>query len=584
MTRPIRMRGIPGSPGIAIARSRLVDRRRIRVPRIRIEQDAVEYQRGRLMEAVTEARQQVENAVQAILDAGSEQGDHALILQAHLLMLDDKLMIDGTLKMISEKLINAEWALQRKIEEVGQMLANLGDEYLSERSQDVEFVGNRVLRNLLGHVTEILECEGPIKPCIIISPNLSPAETAQMLTGPVLGFATEEGTLTSHTAIMAQALGIPAVVGVERLTDRLEPDDMVIIDGLDGIVIIRPDDDLIRSYTEKAARYAVVETRMRSTRDQPAVTTDGVDIQLLGNIEFPSEAALAQDFGAVGIGLYRTEFLFMDREAPLDEEEQYRTYLSVVRAMAPKPVVFRTFDLGTDKMPGDRRSKEKNPALGLRAIRFGLQNRSMFKTQLRALLRASEYGNLSIMFPMISGLSELRQTNALLGEARAEIGDISLDAVKVGCMIELPSAVFVADLLAKEVDFFSIGTNDLIQYSLAIDRDNDHVAYLYTPYHPSVLRAIKMVIDAGNEADIPVSMCGSAAAQSIMSPILVGMGFRSLSMSPTSIPYIKTTIRSFSVAEAKDLASRVLAMETAVEIEDLARSFIGDRADPDFSA
>ncbi len=582
MTRPIRMRGIPASPGIAIARSRVVDRRHIRVPRIRIEQGDVKHERDRLMEAVTESRAQVEKAVQAILDNGGGQGEHSLILQAHLLMLDDKLLVDGTLEMISEKLINAEWALQRKMEEVGQMLANLGDKYLSERSQDVEFVGNRVLRNLLGHVTEILESEEPTSPCIIISSNLSPAETAQMVAGPVLAFATEEGTLTSHTAIMAQALGIPAVVGVERLTDHLEAGDMVIIDGLDGIVIIRPDDNLIRSYTEKAARYAEVETRMRSTREQPAVTTDGVDIQLMCNIELPGEAALALDYGAVGIGLYRTEFLFMDRAEPLGEEEQYRTYLAVMKTMAPRPVVFRTFDLGADKMPGDLRSREKNPALGLRAIRYGLRNRSMFKTQLRALLRTSKYGDLSIMFPMVSGLSELRQTNALLHEARAEVGDIAPDAVKIGCMIELPSAVFVADLLAREADFFSIGTNDLIQYSLAIDRGNDHVAYLYTPYHPSVLRAIKMVIDAGNKAGIPVSMCGSAAAQCAMAPILIGMGFRSLSMSPTSIPFVKATIRSFSVTEARSLASQVLALETSVEIEDTARSFIADRADPDF--
>ena len=398
-----------------------------------------------------------------------------------------------------------------------------------------------------------------------------------MVGGAVLAFATEEGTRTSHTAIMAQALGIPAVVGVERLTGHLESGDTVVIDGLDGTVIIRPDEAMLELYRQKRRDYSEVEVRMRSTRDEPAETSDGTRVELMSNIELPAEAALALDYGAEGVGLYRTEFLLLDRMAPPSEDEQLRTYRSVIKTVAPRRVVFRTFDLGADKMPGDLRAREKNPALGLRAIRMGLRNRGMFKTQLRALLRTAAGQELSIMFPMISGVSELRQVKALLEEARAEVGGETPSVLRVGCMVELPSAVFVADLLAREVDFFSIGTNDLIQYSLAIDRGNDHVSYLYTPYHPSVVRAIKAVVDAAAEAGIPVSMCGGAAAEPPMAPILVGIGLRSLSMAPGVLPFIKSAVRSFSLAEAEALVEEILDAATAIEVEDLARRFMVER-------
>ncbi len=579
MTRPVLLRGIPVSPGVAIAPCRVVDRQSIRVPRIRVDLVEVAHEQARLMNAVEEARAQLQSSLQAILDAGGGHGDHSLIIQAHLLMLDDDLLIDGASSLIAEKKINAEWALAQKIEEATQMLAGLGDAYLAERSQDVEFVGNRVLRCLLGHATEILDESAPDTPCIVISTFLSPAETAQMVSSTVLAFSTEEGTRTSHTAIMAQALGIPAVVGIERLTEHLEAGDTVIVDGLEGIVIIRPDRALVDRYEEKALQYAEVESQMRSTRDQPAVTRDGVNVDLMANIELPGETALAIDFGAEGLGLYRTEFLFLDRDAPPTEEEQLATYLSVIRTMKPRPVVFRTFDIGADKMPNGVHSREKNPALGLRAIRLGLNNRAVFKTHLRALLRASMEGNTRIMFPMISGVSELRQAKTLVNEVRKELGDEVGQDLQIGCMVELPSAVFIAEQLAREVDFFSIGTNDLIQYSLAIDRGNDHVAYLYTPFHPAVLRAVKMVIDAAHKCDIPVSMCGSAAAEPNMAPILLGMGLRSFSMAPTSIPFVKAAVRSIRADEAATLVESLMEMDTAVDIEDAAARFMRDKMD-----
>jgi phosphotransferase system enzyme I (PtsI) len=578
---PLRIKGIAASPGIAIGPARVVVRERLRIPKKRIEAGEVDHERKRLLDAVAQSRSQLQAAQRSVEEAGGGRGDHSLIIQAHLLMLDDEMLLDGASQLIEEQLIGAEWALQQKTVELSEALAALDDEYLRERVQDVNYVGDRILRNLLGAKTDLLgEGRQPTE-CILISTSLSPAETAQMLGCSTLGFATEEGTSTSHTAIMAQALGIPAVVGVDGLADHVNAEDNVIVDGLDGAVIIRPDQALIERYQERAERYSEREKRLRTARDQPAVTTDGIRIELLANIELPGEAPLALEYGAEGIGLYRTEFLFLDRSAPPDEDEQHRTYLTVVDTLAPRPVVFRTFDLGADKVPGIIDPPERNPALGLRAIRLGLANRPMFKTQLRAMLRAAQDadGDLRIMFPMISGVSELRQVRAVLEEAQRELGMALPETLKIGCMIELPSAVFAADLLAREVDFFSIGTNDLIQYSLAIDRGNDDVAYLYSPFHPSVLRAIKLVIEASDKAGIEVSLCGGAAADPAMVPLLVGLGLRSFSMAPASVPFVKAAVRSISGAEATDLAGRALKLATASAIEELMRSYIREKLD-----
>jgi phosphotransferase system enzyme I (PtsI) len=578
---PLRIKGIAASPGIAIGPARVVVRERLRIPKKRIEADEVEGERSRLTSAVVRSREQLESAKRVVTEAGGGRGDHALIIQAHLLMLEDELLIDGASELIEEQGIGAEWALQQKTEELRRSLDALDDEYLRERVQDVNFVSDRIMRNLLGASTNIIDNGQQPTECILISTTLSPAETAQMLGCATLGFAIEEGTSTSHTAIMAQALGIPAVVAVEGLADYVGATDIVIVDGLDGVVIIRPDEALISRYRERAARYAEREKRLRTTRDQPAETTDGLRVELLSNIELPGEAPLALEYGAEGIGLYRTEFLFLDRADPPDEDEQHQTYLTVVDTVAPRPVVFRTFDLGADKVPGVSDSPERNPALGLRAIRLGLQNRPLFKTQLRALLRAAQdaSGDLRIMFPMISGVSELRQVRAVLEEAQRELGMAVPETLKIGCMIELPSAVFAADLLAREVDFFSIGTNDLIQYSLAIDRGNDDVAYLYSPFHPSVLRAIRLVIEAGDRAGVSVSLCGGAAADPAMVPLLIGLGLKSFSMAPASVPFVKAAVRSISGAEATELASRALKLATAGSIEELARSYIRDKLD-----
>ncbi len=568
--------GIPASPGIAIAPARVIDRGKVRFPRRHIDQSEVELEVNRLMEAVVESRHQLIDARETVKEAiNAAEDNHTLIFDSHLLMLEDDALVTGAAILTREKLINAEWAVFEKIDEFRSAIAGLGNEFLRERADDVMFVGNRILRNLMGYTTQIIDVN--IGPCIIVSETLSPAETSEMIGSPVLGFITDTGTRTSHTAIMAQALGIPAVVGVELVTEQTGVRDTVIVDGNEGLVIIRPDDITLREYEAKAAKHASLEKKLLQSRDEPALTADGVRIRLLCNVEFPAEAAMSLDYGAEGIGLYRTEFLYLNRQTPPDENEQYESYKAVADVMGNRPVVIRTFDLGADKMVLGGISNEINPAMGLRAVRLGLKNREIFISHLRAILRAACHGQIQIMFPMISGVGELRECKKLLEEVRLSLNDEAPSSIRIGCMVELPSAVFCADLLAEEVDFFSIGTNDLIQYSLAIDRVNDHVAYLYTPFHPGILRAVKIVIDAGKQANISVSMCGNMASEPLLIPILIGLGLDVLSMASGSIPTVKALIKTFNMEEARIIAEQALALRTALEVENLVREKLGER-------
>lgn len=576
MSDTVHMSGIPASPGIAIAQARVIDRGKLKFPRRSILPTEVESEVNRLMEAVVESRHQIIDARETVKTAVDASGNnHALIFDSHLLMLEDDMLVSGAAVLTRERLINAEWAIFEKIDEFRSTIAGLGNEFLRERADDVMFVGNRIMRNLMGYATQIIDAK--IGPCIVVSETLSPAETTEMIGTPVLGFVTDTGTRTSHTAIMAQALGIPAVVGVEGLSDIIRARDIVIVDGNEGKVVIRPDAETLLKYEARAARYADFEQRLLSDRDQPAVTVDGVQIHMLCNVEFPAEAAMALDYGAEGVGLYRTEFLYLNRSKPPDEAEQYESFKAVASVMGERPVVIRTFDLGADKINVGDILHETNPAMGLRAIRLGLKNPEMFKTHLRALLRAAAHGRIQIMFPMISGVGELRMVKALLDEARESLGADAPKSVRVGCMIELPSAVFSARHLAEEVDFFSIGTNDLIQYSLAIDRVNDHVAYLYTPFHPGILSAVKTVIDAGKQAGIPVAMCGNMAAEPLLIPLLIGFGLTVLSMAPALIPAAKAMIRKMDFQEARGLAEQALTMRTSKEVEESIRAAMGDR-------
>jgi len=595
MSRSLRLKGIPASPGIAISPAKAIDRKKLLIPKNSIDgPDATRREQSRLDVAIETARRQIQLSIDSLNGEEStfQRTNHAMILQTHLMLLNDMVLIDTAKDLIATNQINAEWALSMVADDIQRQLANASDEYLSERAEDIHFLSIRIIRNLLGHMDDFMSDLQFTSDCIIVTIDLSPAETAQMINSPVRGFATEKGTQTSHTAIMAQALGIPAVVGIPGLTEKVNPGDTLIIDGLDGYIVIEPDEETIERYRERAVQWRAMENRLRSTKDQPSMTTDGVEIKLSGNIELPGEAPFALDYGAQGIGLYRTEFLYLDRDDPPTRAEQIRTYASVIRTVAPKIIAFRTFDVGADKMPRCLHMKKaRNPALGLRAIRLGLRrHRELLKEQIKAMILAAietDIGTVKIMFPMVSGITELRQLKNLVTECRddlsREISGIVHPRILTDAMIELPAAVFACESLARESDFFSIGTNDLIQYMLAIDRVNDDVAYLYTPFHPAALRALKMVVEAAGRADIPVSICGGAAGEPHMAPLLIGLGLRELSMAPQSIPFIKAAIRTMSLVEAEKLVADAFALDTPEEIEQLVVRFMEGKLTSDWN-
>ena len=453
------------------------------------------------------------------------------------------------------------------------------DEYLRERKHDIEQIGERILRNLVGHRQESLtDIEGE---AIVIAHDLAPTDTLQMRKDKILAFATDAGSRTSHTAILARSLGIPAAVGLDTITDVVKTGDVVIVDGIHGVVIVDPGEETFLEYLKRQRRFKYFEQELEKLRTLPAETLDGHHVHLHGNIELPEEVASVAEHGGTGIGLYRTEFLFMNRPTLPSEEEHYNAYRHVAAQAAPHEVVIRTLDVGGDKIALSQTFEEEaNPALGLRAIRFTLQKRDIFKAQLRGILRAAVHGNIKILFPMISGLSELRETKKILDEVKKELrsdGVTFLEKVEVGIMIEVPAAAMIADLLAAEVDFFSVGTNDLIQYTLAIDRQNEHVAYMYEPLDPAVLRLLQMVSKAAKQGNITLSMCGEMAGDPLYAAILLGLGFQHLSMNVASIPWVKRVVRSVRMDDANELVSLVMQEATAAGARKAAESFMQKR-------
>jgi phosphotransferase system enzyme I (PtsI) len=564
----LKLHAIAASPGMAIGRAFVLDRRRVRTPKLKLAASEVEAELMRFKTAIDLSEHQLQGLKDRL--ERSDGKDHALILEAHRLMLRDPMLFEEVNRLIAAENINAEWAVRRVTRKIKHLFDEIPDEYFRERRADVDFIADRVVRNLLGQVVDVEE-EVP-EGSIIVAHDLSPADAAMLArTGRVAAFVTDVGGSTSHTAIVARARSTPAVVGAGRVSEQICPGDVVAVDGDRGVLWINPPSntlDEVRADLEKLLARGREEMQLA---ELPAITTDGFRVRLQGNMEFLEEIPQLLASGAEGIGLYRTEFLFLDRlEAPT-EQEHYLAYRSVLEKLGGRPVTIRTVDLGGDKMPGFRKSeREPNPAMGLRAIRYSLNQREMFRAQLRALLRASIHGNLRVMFPLISGVAELREARTELEHCRAEL---SREGVRmsgrfpVGIMIETPSAAWIADRLAQEADFFSIGTNDLIQYTLAIDRQNRDVAYLYKPLHLSVLRTLLQIADSAKRANLPVSMCGEMAGDPRFTLILLALGLDELSMPAGQIPRIKQLIRRVSRAEAVAALDEALRLTTAEEID-----------------
>jgi phosphotransferase system enzyme I (PtsI) len=563
------LRGIPGSPGIAIGKVFLLDRRKVTIPHYHIDPEIVAAENDRLERALHKSTEQLEEIRGKLASTGARE--FFSILDAHLLMIRDPLLVEHTRKRISQDFQNAEWALHNTVKEIKSILDAAEDDYFRERRSDVDFVGDRVLRNLQGMALEqptALDSES-----IIVAADLSPADTAMMHGQPILGFATDVGGKTSHTAILARALELPAVVGLDSITELAGTGDLIIVDGYRGEVVLNPSPNTLRRYQRRRQVMQERDALLQSGQQLPAVTRDGVRVLLTANIELREEVHSCLSHGADGIGLYRTEFLFMNRSDLPSEEEQFRVYREIVEMVAPRPVTLRTLDLGGDKFASRLPvTRGIDNAMGLRAIRLCLQDTDLFHTQLRAMLRASAYGQVRIMFPMVSGVGELRQARRCVEASAAELRERGMaydPQVKVGIMIEVPSAAVIADMLAREVDFFSIGTNDLIQYALAIDRVNEAVAYLYRPLHPAVLRLLNRIVQSARDAGISVSMCGEMAGEALYALVLLGLGLHELSMNASALPVMKRLIRESTVAEGRALLSEIMSLPTPEEVEEL---------------
>ena len=570
---PTILRGVGVSPGIAIGPAFHINKKKVKVVRKQVKQKDVESECQRFQDAVSKVRDQMKRLM---VDMPEELREHAAILESHLVMLKDRMLFDRTLKIISEEHVNAEWALEKSLAQVGELFRKVKDPYIRQRIEDVEYVASQVILTLSGRSP--MNLSSIDERVILVAHDLSPADTSQIRPNIVLAFVTDVGSRTSHTAIVAKSLGIPAVVGLESVSQQILSGETIIVDGISGEVVVSPDQELLEEYKKRQEQYARQRVGVVEYGRLPAETKDGFSIKIKANIEFLDEIGNVLDKGAEGIGLFRTEFLYLQsREIP-SEETLFLAYKDAVEKLAPNPVTIRTLDIGGDKFASDIFfGEEDNPALGLRAIRLCLRDPELFRTQLRAILRASAYGNVKILFPLISGHGQTCSVKKYVDETKADLKKkgIAFDKdIQIGLMIEVPTAVIMADILAKEVDFFSIGTNDLIQYSLAIDRGNEHVAHLYEPLHPGVLRMIYNTVNAAHSAGIEVAICGEMGGELAYVPILVGMGLDELSMNPQSIPQIKQAIRESNHEECTMLVHKALMARTAREVKDILDDFI----------
>lgn len=561
------LKGIPASPGIAMGKAFLFGREQYAITRKPVKEDQVPGEIKRFMDALVQTKNEIMEIKKRISEEmGAEQGQ---IFSAHLLVIEDSMLIEEVISKIKKDKLGIEYIFQDVLKKYIKVFSEMDDEYLKERISDINDVGSRVLKNLIGAKENVL---GNLKDkVLVIAYDLSPSDTATMHKKNVIGFATDIGGRTSHTAIMAKSIEIPAVVGLETVTKFVENGDDLIIDGNHGVVIINPTSKTLKKYEAEKKKFITFEKHLQELKKLPSETMDGRKIKLAANIEVPEDIPSVIAHGGEGIGLYRTEYFYMNRKDVPTEDEQYEAYVAVAKKMKPHYAVIRTLDLGGDKFLSQLDvPQEMNPFLGWRAIRFCLARPDIFKSQLRAILRASAHGKLKVMYPMISGLEELRQANAILEDVKKSLKKDSIpfdESIEVGAMIEVPSAALTSDILAKEVDFFSIGTNDLIQYSLAVDRVNEKIAYLYEPTHPAVLRLIKSVIDNGHKAGIWVGMCGEMAGDIVITLVLLGLGLDEFSTSPIAIPEIKRIIRSVTMHQARQIAEEALTLSTGKDVE-----------------
>src|SRR5881296_1619260 len=566
-TAEVRFEGIGVSPGIAFGGIHVVRDDLDEVARYHIAPSRIADEIGRFEAGLIQTRMQILEMQERI--AKSIGAKDAAIFDAHLLVVEDRTLIDEVLRKLKTDLCNVEWAFQEVATRYAETLSKIDDPYLRERALDIQDVTKRVIRNLQGKAPKAFLALS--EPHILVAHNLTPSDTASMSRENVLGIATDVGSRTSHAAILARSLGIPAVVGLHDITAKLETGQHVLLDGSDGCLIVAPMPETLARYAEIESRRAKVVARLKELRETTSTTRDGHHIVLSANIELPEDVEAVEANGAEGIGLYRTEFLYLNRTTLPTEDEQYEIYRRVAERVRPNPLIIRTFDLGGDKLaPGTVDiADELNPFLGWRAIRFCLENMDIFKTQLRAILRASAVGNIKIMFPMISGLDELRRAIAVIDECKKELRSSKIDMaerLEVGAMIEIPSAALCANVLASEVDFFSIGTNDLIQYTLAVDRVNEKIAHLYEPTHPAILRLLKMIAEAAHAHHIWVGVCGEMAGDVALVPLLLGLGIDELSVAASLVPRVKRAVQSLTIAESRELVDQALQLQTASEV------------------
>ena len=564
----ILLEGIAASPGIAIGQSLIKKEKEIEIDRENISDDQVEQEIEKLHKALTESKKSLEKLKKETAEKLGEE--KAEIFNAHLMILDDPEVIPAFENKIKDDKLNAAAAVKDVIDEFAAVFAAMEDEYLRERGSDIKDVGMRVIKNLLG-VEDIADKMD--EEVIIIAEDLTPSDTAQLDTDKVLAFVTKDGSRTSHSAIMARSLGIPSVVGVgSELIEKAEDEIKIIVDGSSGEVYFEPDQSTLDEYKDKLKEYKAEQERLKVFKDKKAETEDGHQIEVVGNMGNLKDVEPILANGGEGVGLFRSEFLYMDRSQLPTEEEQFKVYKEAAEKMGDKPLIIRTLDVGGDKeLPYLDFPEEMNPFLGYRAIRVCLERDDIFKPQLKALLRAGSYGNLKIMFPMISSLEELRAAKNKVEEAKSELKAEAKEFnenVDLGMMIEIPAAVMIADQLAKEVDFFSIGTNDLIQYTVAVDRMNEKIAEMHTPYHPAVLRLIKKTIEAAHAQDIWVGMCGEAAGEELLLPFLLGAGLDEFSMSAISILKVKEILTKWTLAEAEKESKKILELGTTAEVKE----------------